>query len=218
MARVSGSWELTVHPLRHIWIWQQPYVSVYVGQWPSWAWQLRKDYRLLLTGMWTVSKGHQESQFLQPVKYCSNSTRVITEVSFCSSLLKLKGISDKKRWDCYYCLSSISWKIYEIKRESKSQINKKKHRKKQNDHVHKVLNKYIIEIVKKKHSVNMWLHISVQYRSTKSKWWCPNYSKVTTVHEVFWVGIWTQMFWTSQRWRDVTRASKKEKLQKNLDA
>lgn len=143
------SWELTVHPSRHILIWQQPYVSVYVGQWPSWAWQLRKDYRLLLTGTWTVSKGHQESQFLQPVKYCSNSTRVITEVSFCSSLLILKGISDKKRWDCYYCLSSISWKIYEIKRESKSQINKKKHRKKQNDHLHKVLNKYIIEIVKK---------------------------------------------------------------------
>lgn len=49
---------------------------------PWWAWQPAKDYRLVLTGTWTVSKGHQESQFLQPFEYCSISSRVITENSF----------------------------------------------------------------------------------------------------------------------------------------
>lgn len=54
-----------------------------------------RHYRLLLTGTWTLWKGHQESQFLQPVRYCSISSRVIIELLL-QLLINARGAGDRK--------------------------------------------------------------------------------------------------------------------------
>lgn len=88
------------------------------------------NYRLLLTGTRTLSKGHQESQFLQPVEYCSISSRVITENSFSSSLLTLEGTRTKKD-SLLLLLIKYKLKVYGKKQMIEWMENQRKAKRKQ---------------------------------------------------------------------------------------